>query len=154
VITLPSLRDRKEDIPLLINHFLNKYSRPSSIVPRISPETSTLLHAYPWPGNVRELENEIRRVYTLYPNAKQIIESMLSESIRNHIPLNIRESKNGLKGRELRNEHERTLIAETLKKCNNNISETAKHLGFSRFGLYKKIKRLKIDNPYFNHKLM
>jgi len=146
VITLPPLRDRKDDIPLLINHFFSKYSRPSSIVSNLSSEALKLLVDYTWPGNIRELENEIKRLCALYPNAETITQSMLSQTITHQPATNIIKPIDGLKGRALRNEYEKPVIIEALKKYNGNISKTAAHLGFSRYGLSKKIKRLKIDN--------
>jgi transcriptional regulator with PAS, ATPase and Fis domain len=88
VITLPPLRERKDDIPVLINHFLSKYSSRLHISPlakeskgdftiEFSPETLSLLINYPWPGNVRELENEIKRICALYPD----ILSRMTESL-------------------------------------------------------------------------
>jgi transcriptional regulator with PAS, ATPase and Fis domain len=143
VITLPPLRDRKDDIPLLINHFLAKYSRPSSLVLSLSSEALKLLVDYPWPGNVRELENEIKRICALYPNAITITKSMISENIINRIsPLSITGNQSM---KELTDSLHRNLIQDALKKSNGNISETARLLGCDRAGLYKKIKQLKID---------
>jgi len=155
VITLPPLRDRKDDIPLLINHFLKKYhssschsERSEESLPEISSSTLALLMCYHWPGNVRELENEIRRICALYQSAKEITENMLSESIRNYkpfvIPLasSLREIK-----KQASDDMEKKVIIEELKKSNGNITQTARHLGCHRFSLQRKIKRLKIEIP-------
>ncbi len=67
-ITLPPLRERKEDIPLLVHHFIQKYSKKNGIPPkRVPKEIMDLFLAYPWPGNVRELENAIERALILSP---------------------------------------------------------------------------------------
>jgi two-component system response regulator PilR (NtrC family) len=74
---LPPLRDRREDIPLLADHFLSKYSeRMHKPVHSISNEATTLLQAYPWPGNVRELENVIERAVALEQSASVLPDSL------------------------------------------------------------------------------
>ncbi|MFC1631472.1 sigma-54 interaction domain-containing protein, partial [Candidatus Omnitrophota bacterium] len=76
-ITLPTLRERKEDIPLLANYFLDKYSKElNSKVKAISPEAQEVLDSYPWPGNVRELENIIERVLTLATHSNILPEDL------------------------------------------------------------------------------
>ena len=77
IITLPPLRERKEDIPLLVQYFLKKYALPRQALPAVSSNVLAILTAYPWPGNVRELENEIKRIGTLYPGTSTITETML-----------------------------------------------------------------------------
>jgi DNA-binding NtrC family response regulator len=153
VINLPPLRDRKDDIPLLFQHFLKKYA-PSSMRnsecgmgnEKFSIPQSTLhiLMNYPWPGNVRELENEIKRICALYPDAKVIEESMLSNPIQNYIPLVSLSSENKAKIKELTDRYHKNLITGVLHDCNGNINQTAKYLGYSRRGLYKRMSQLKI----------
>jgi transcriptional regulator with GAF, ATPase, and Fis domain len=170
IITVPPLRDRKEDIPLLINHFLAKYSRPSSLVsahsslvPRFSPDALTILVNYNWFGNVRELENEIKRICALYPrlndsrpnaevgqavgqaDTKLITETMLSENIRGHLPEASSKPKEDLSLSELKEMYERNLIIETLRKCNGNMSKAAQALKCDRANLHKRIRQLKIN---------
>jgi transcriptional regulator with PAS, ATPase and Fis domain len=143
VITLPRLRERKDDIPLLINHFLAKYSRSLSVVSQISPEVLALLQDYNWPGNIRELENEIRRICTLYPNTKSITGKMLSENIRNYNhPSLLRIDLKSIKG--LKDNYERNLIVESLNKCEGSVSKAAELLECSRLYLYRRIAKLKI----------
>jgi DNA-binding NtrC family response regulator len=164
-ITLPPLRDRRDDIPLLINHFLVKYSVSAKSAPTIvgtplrseirsskseievTPDALRLLTVYPWPGNVRELENEIKRVCALYPQAKLITELMLSEIIRKYQPDTSSKviNKGNLTLTELRREFERNVITETIKKCKGNISLSARLLGFKRTDLYKKMNNLRIN---------
>jgi transcriptional regulator with PAS, ATPase and Fis domain len=161
IITLPPLRNRKEDIPLLINHFLVKYTTDKTLntqrstlnAGRITPDALALLQVYPWSGNVRELENEIKRICTLYPRltdgqatAKTITEEMLSETIRNYknsvivLPSSLTEIK-----KQASDDIERKIIIEELKKSNGNITHTARHLGCRRQYLQRKIKQLKIE---------
>jgi len=150
VINLPSLRDRKDDIPLLVNHFLEKYStqnRSSSLVSRLSSEALSLLLHYNWPGNVRELENEIKRIYTLYPDTKIITEELLSESIRKYGPsLFSSPILTPLKG--LTDSFQQKLIEDALRETKGNIAQAAKLLDCNRPNLYKKMRQLKISNAY------
>jgi transcriptional regulator with PAS, ATPase and Fis domain len=153
VITLPPLRDRKDDIPLLVNHFLTKYAvnHPSSLVPVVSSEVLSSLQSYSWPGNVRELENEIKRICALYPGNNLITEKMLPERLiynqggirsygNNH---NTALSLKPLK--EAKRLAEENVIIEMLKKCNYNITRTAQQLGCRRQYLQRKIKNLNIE---------
>ncbi|MBI4833971.1 MAG: sigma 54-interacting transcriptional regulator [Planctomycetes bacterium] len=145
VINLPPLRDRKDDIPLLFQQFVKKYSLPNHTTPVISSGALAFLNAYAWPGNVRELENEIKRICVLYPDAGVIEEHMLSEIFRNYKPTSPVSviSHIGLTLKEM----ERNTIEDALKRCNGNMSKTAKQLGLTRAGLYRKIKRLGIKPP-------
>jgi DNA-binding NtrC family response regulator len=145
-ITLPPLCDRKEDIPLLVQHFIEKYAVSPKSEKGIEPNALAILQAYPWPGNIRELENEIKRICALYPDIKQITPPILSDNIRNYIPVSLSQSKDGLTLKESREIFERSLIIEVLKKYKGNINQTAQQLGFSWFGLQRKMKQLKIQH--------
>jgi transcriptional regulator with PAS, ATPase and Fis domain len=149
VITLPPLRDRKEDIPLLVQHFLAKYSVSSKSEIRnqkseieIAPDALALLQGYHWPGNVRELENEIKRIYTLHPDATIITDLMLSDIIRNY-QHSIIPTQSSLK--ELKSLAEKNIIVEYLKKHNGNIAQAGRELGYLRPNLSRKIKQLGIS---------
>jgi transcriptional regulator with PAS, ATPase and Fis domain len=151
VITLPPLRDRKDDIPLLVTHFLTKYSSDKTHNAQrttpdtgFSPDALALLQGYPWPGNVRELENEIKRICALYRHSKIITEEMVSESIKNNLRENSSLSINKLNIKERRKVFERDTIKEVLKGCNGNIKQAINLLGYSKANLYKKIKQLNI----------
>jgi transcriptional regulator with PAS, ATPase and Fis domain len=159
VITLPSLRERKEDIPLLVNHFL-KITDESEVKPlqdkrspdthrgkEINEEVLKLLMNYNWPGNVRELENEIERICALYHGSRQITEAMLSENIKNYAFCTPSQSGNELTLKELKKLSERNIIIDALKKCNGNITKTARQLGCLRQHLQLKIRQLKIETP-------
>jgi transcriptional regulator with PAS, ATPase and Fis domain len=153
VIILPPLRDRKDDIPLLVQHFLAKYSVSSKSEIRnqkseieIALDVLALLMNYYWPGNVRELENEIKRICTLYPNVKNITEGMLSESIRNYTGTGYKQSGEISSVKDLKNVYEIKLIKESLKRCAGNVTRTARELGWSRRHLYRKINQFKIPS--------
>ncbi|MBI5778971.1 MAG: sigma 54-interacting transcriptional regulator [Planctomycetes bacterium] len=158
IVDLPPLRDRKEDIPLLVQHFFKKYGQgkmkaemgsPSEI--RISQSAIDLLTAYPWSGNIRELENEIQRICVLYPDAKLITESMLSTPMRDY-PLMSSSLQGKTTIKNLTASFQRNIIVETLKKYNGDIKLICGHLGYARSGLYKKLKELKIDHKFITQK--
>ena len=143
VINMPSLRERKEDIPLLIEHFLSKYSSKTHDAQRLEPDALRLLTAYPWHGNIRELENEVQRICVLNPGANIITESMLSESIRECSQTTGKVSE-GLTLIQLRKKWEKDIITQTIKKYNGNIAGAAKQLGYALSPFYRKMKHLKI----------
>lgn len=143
IINLPPLRDRTEDLPALVEHFLKKHL-PSGRNVRFSDSALTALANYDWPGNIRELETEIKRICIFHENDEIVEPYMLSDAIRSsRFSVKIPQETNlTLKG--LRNTFERNVIAEILKKNMNNISVTAKQLGLGRTGFYKKMKQLNI----------
>jgi DNA-binding NtrC family response regulator len=147
-ITLPPLRERSDDIFILLDHFIKyfgkKYERK---IEGIHPEAIEALAEYDWPGNVRELENCIARAIILCKGSCIVLKD-LPERIRNfgdQVQSN-RDKKfvltipdEGISIREM----ERELIEKTLKKCNGNKTLAANYLGISRKALYEKIGRYK-----------
>jgi two-component system, NtrC family, response regulator HupR/HoxA len=83
-ISLPPLRDRKSDIPLLVRHFLRKHRPGEPSPPRVTAAGMAVLMSYAWPGNIRELENEIERMLVLAGNAYELGPSMISARISGH----------------------------------------------------------------------
>jgi DNA-binding NtrC family response regulator len=147
-IIIPPLRERKEDIPLLIDHFIRKFNEENNKnVKGVSKEALELMMNYEWPGNVRELENLVERVIALTPN----------EDIQpNELPLSlINISKiNGLKEYILdgkvpflkaEEEFERGIILDALKRSNYVQSHAAEMLGISRRILKYKMDKLGIN---------
>lgn len=138
-IQLPALRERKEDIPLLAAHFLNKYAeQESKEIEAISPDALELLMAYHWPGNVRELENTIERGVVL-ANPPEIAARDLPTSIRSLGEKKIYESDNKLSSWIEKLEEE--ALRQALLECEGNISQTAKRLGIGRATIYRKAKK-------------
>lgn len=128
---IPPLRDRKTDIPLLVEHFLKKYSQETAKhVDHVSKNTLTQLKRYPWPGNVRELENAIERAVVLSKSRtlRSGDFSFLSTSIPRKKTPSLREV-------------EQAYILEVLEMCDWNITHAAKILGINRVTLHKKIDR-------------
>lgn len=137
-ITLPPLRERPEDIPLLAYHFLKKYARQvQREILGIDPEALDLLLGYPWPGNVRELENAIERAIVLGQNPRILAADL---------PPSVTAEKIGLLKRALKEEVtlaelEREYIDQVLKKTKGHRSLAAKILGIDRRTLYRKGKK-------------
>lgn len=135
-IKIPPLRGRKEDIPLLINHFLAKFNgRSNKEVTNISPHAMDILESFHWPGNVRQLENVIERAFALG----------VEETIRvADLPSEIRKfgetSKAGKKTYDL-GENELIFINKALLKTKGNKAEAAKLLGINITTLYRKVKK-------------
>ncbi|MBI4490135.1 MAG: sigma-54-dependent Fis family transcriptional regulator [Deltaproteobacteria bacterium] len=147
-IQMPSLREIPQDIPLLANYFLADLCRQmKKEAMNLAPQALNCLISYPWPGNVRELENEMKRLVLSIPR-KTIAEQDLSEAIRTSSDTSLR-----LKARQilaLKNElaeFEKQKILDALEGCRHNQQQTARALGVSRQGLFKKMKRYGIKSP-------
>jgi two-component system response regulator HydG len=135
-IEIPPLRKRKEDIPLLARHFLDKYSHETTKrVDHISREALDILHAYDWPGNVRELENAIERTVVLSKSRTLGADDL---SFLRNIPPKF-EKTGSL------HEMEKAYIEKVLEECEWNITRAARILDINRVTLHKKIKRLKLS---------
>lgn len=139
-LTVPPLRDRTSDIPLLIEHFLRFHCGNRNM--RISDQAQALLCGYSWPGNIRQLDNEVRRALVLSEGL--ILPEHLSDAIRlpaagtafNRASLNMKSRVSAL-------EHD--LITEALRTTDGNLTRSAELLGISRFGLQKMLRRLDVD---------
>jgi transcriptional regulator with PAS, ATPase and Fis domain len=136
-IHMPSLRDRAEDIPLLVEHFLKKHQKNyGNVVAGIEPQAMDALMRYEWPGNVRELENLVEMLLA-YGKSQSIRVSDLPERIIETMP----SKKSALLSDEIYTlkETERHLIINALAKSKGNKSLAAQLLGISRKSLYKKL---------------
>ena len=144
-ITLPPLRDRREDIPILAAHFLKKFAgklkRPAA---RFTPRALDLLSRYDWPGNIRELENEIERALTLAGKKADIREEHLSLKIHGVPDINISIPDTDLTLPEVTERIERQMVSEALHKTGGNKSRAARMLGITRQGMFNKIARYNI----------
>jgi nitrogen regulation protein NR(I) len=156
-IALPPLRERREDIPLLVRHFIDKYDqRLGKRVEGIEPEALELLMDYAWPGNIRELENLMERS-VLFADGPQILASALPDSLRDrgaHPPspiagvghLGAIAAPSGASMKEIvrqaQAEVERKLIARALEETGGNVTRAAKALQISRKSLQVKMKEL------------
>jgi two-component system nitrogen regulation response regulator NtrX len=140
---VPPLRERKEDIPLLVRHFLKELSSEYSRRPKeITDDAVDTLMRYSWPGNVRELRNVVERVVIMNPTAARLD--------RKHLPPlvyrdgNRRVSAGYSSLHEARAAYERDFILKKLDENHGNVSRAAESLGLERSHLYRKMKALGI----------
>lgn len=141
-LSVPPLRDRKEDIPLLIEYFVRTISEEHGQRPkRITPEAISILQNYDWPGNVRELKNTIERLLIMTP-----LEIITDKDININLG-SVAEMTNYFRYRtlkEARDAFERDFIRSKLQENNWNISKTAEQLDIERSNLHRKIRAYNI----------
>ncbi len=147
-INIPPLRERKEDILLLCNYFIQKYNqRFSAKIKGITNDAMDVLHKYDWIGNIRELENAIERAVQI--SQKDIIETKdLPQYIQNAPVINL---KRTFKQMSLVEEKEYKVILDILEKTNGNVKVAADQLGLSRATIYRTISKFEIDIGKFRH---
>ncbi|SHM25048.1 Transcriptional regulator containing PAS, AAA-type ATPase, and DNA-binding Fis domains [Caldanaerovirga acetigignens] len=144
-IHLPPLRERVEDIPLICNHLLKKYSKKfGKKVDGIEEKAMEYLKNYSWPGNVRELENVIERAFNFIEEGTIKLEH-LPEYILKGMLLNCIKVKSKDYNHTTLSEIEKQSLINALKVCNGNKSRAARMLGISRAGLYQKLRKYGIE---------
>jgi len=144
-LALPPLRERREDIPALVEHFAAQVCAQNNWKPMIfAPEAISALSAYGWPGNVRELRNVVERLMLLATG-----DQVTAQTVRSALPAAPDSSAvSGLGSGPLAERvqgFERESILAELKRCNYHVTNTAKALGLERSHLYKKAEQLGID---------
>lgn len=150
-IELPSLRERREDIPLLVNFFVDHYSRKTGKnIRHVNRQTLESLRSYTWPGNIRELQNVIERSVILCESEIFSID----ESWLPRLPetIHIAKPKNRLELPRRLEQQEKNMIEEALKASRGRVfgpAGAATKLGIPRSTLESKIKSLKIDKNFF-----
>ncbi|RPH49987.1 MAG: sigma-54-dependent Fis family transcriptional regulator, partial [Desulfobacteraceae bacterium] len=141
-LELPSLKQRREDIPLLVDHLIAKFNRlQGKDIAGISGEVMTRLMGHDFPGNCRELENILEQAFVLCHDS--IINL-------NHLPPELRlagRSDSGVSRPMSLVDLEKGMIGETLKRCNGNRRQAARELGIDPSTLYRKLKALRIKVP-------
>jgi transcriptional regulator with GAF, ATPase, and Fis domain len=141
-VTMPPLRERKEDIPLLTRHFVQKCAKRCKVKPRpISREAMACLVNYDWPGNVRELENAIERALVLGYSDTLLAED-LPESLLEHAPSEINEAKYYASVKELKKQ----LILDAVGQTHGNYVEAAGILGVHPNYLHRLIRNLDLKD--------
>ncbi len=138
-VRIPPLRERQDDVPLLVQHLLAKHGSDRKV--EVRSEAMSALSAHDWPGNVRQLENEIRRALLL--SGEVITVANLSFQPAEQPPT----AELGLNVRARVDRLESELVREALECTGGNQSQAAKLLGLSRYGLHKMMKRLGIAPP-------
>ncbi|HEX2875447.1 MAG TPA: sigma 54-interacting transcriptional regulator [Polyangiaceae bacterium] len=154
-LRVPALRERREDVPLLAAHFLERYTREfGREIAGFTQPALELLQAYDWPGNVRELENEVQRAVIQAEGEKFITPELLSARVRTNdvqateqpaelSPADDSEEDDGSGTlREMMDRVEKRILARTLLAHGNNKTSAARALGITREGLHKKLKGL------------
>lgn len=151
-IRVPRLADRREDIPELTSHFIQRISRANGVSPRnISSEAMAVMQAYDWPGNVRQLRNVCERLLILATDdAEEAIGAdMLPAEVGGAGPNTLRgdggEVIMALPLREAREAFERDYLLAQVARFGNNISRTANFIGMERSALHRKLKSLGIS---------
>lgn len=149
-ITAPPLRERGDDVQLLVNHFIKRYAEEyKKRIDSIAPAVMDILKCYTWPGNVRQLENCIARC-VIFSKGRQIqlddLPQIMKDTIADALPEGHQEyirplPEAGIPLKTL----EKELIQKTLIKCKGNKSRTSELLGLSRKALYEKIERYQIQ---------
>jgi len=146
LLRVPSLRERREDLPLLVEHLLSRYvHRYGKPIAGVSPAALEALLAHPFAGNLRELESEIERAVvrtapggTIQPEALPLATMEAGSAGAAEVPL-----------RQYRRDQERAMVVEALEATRWNVSAASRRLGLSRVGLSKKIKALGLRRPSF-----
>jgi len=150
-ISLPPLRERKQDIPLLAEHFAQHFAqendRPGGL---LDHSVVKLLMQSDWPGNVRELENVMERAVVLASDSGELTPDLFPREVLNSSSVRIKRLdmlENGTSLKDLVREYERNLIVNALEKADWNQKEAAVMLGVNPSTLNEKLKRLKVKIP-------
>jgi PAS domain S-box-containing protein len=135
-LRIPSLRERPEDIPLLVNHFLRQFrTRRRKPITQVTPAAMAVLRRYHFPGNIRELENAIEHAFVMCHGERIDVE---------HLPDQVVVQAEAVEGIAARPESERDVILEALSRNKGNRARTAAELGVHRSTLWRKLKSLGI----------
>ncbi|HYP12848.1 MAG TPA: sigma 54-interacting transcriptional regulator, partial [Bryobacteraceae bacterium] len=141
--SVPPLRERREDIPLLADYFLQEFTRAYGRKPKeLTPEAYRVLEEYSWPGNVRELKNLMERIVIMNPQVR--VDAR-------HVPLGMPRKHQNDRAvdrfgslQEVREAAEREYILKKLDETQGNVTRTAELLGLERSNLYRKMRALGI----------
>ena len=149
---LPPLRQRKNDIPLLVEHFIVKFADDNERLPlRVTPEALRPLLDYDWPGNVRELENVIERAVVLATGPNLTVDLLPDILIGRGSKFAILDHPPDASLFEIIEDCERRIISDMLEKCGWNQTEAADRFRIPLSTLNQKIKRLNVEIKK-NHK--
>lgn len=151
-LEVPSLANRRDDIPLLVAHFAHRVADSSGLTPRVfSDQALAVMQSMPWPGNVRQLRNMVERIMILSPSdATQPISSdeLPREQDASGGESGLMESTDmvGMSLRDAREQFEREYLALQITRFNGNISRTAEFIGMERSALHRKLKALGVHS--------
>jgi DNA-binding NtrC family response regulator len=150
-VTLPPLRSRREDIPLLAQHFLKKSCRENGVaIKPITQEALRVLMAYDWPGNIRQFENTIEHAVAMSLTMTEIGPSTLPEEVRLRVQTgslmpNLEIPDEGINFTSIVSQLERDLITKVLEKTGGNKRQAARLLNLSRTTFIDKLQRLSVE---------
>ena len=152
-VSLPPLRERREDVPLLVQKFVERFCETHKLeLKTVSPQVMKSLMRFDWPGNVRQLENIVERMVALTGNRTAILPTDLPEEIQRRDPLNfvplIEIPEEGINFQNVVTDMERELILQSLRKTNGNKKLAAKMLNLKRTTLIEKIKRIGLGENF------
>ncbi|URK18733.1 sigma-54 dependent transcriptional regulator [Thalassospira sp. GO-4] len=153
-LEVPSLQQRRDDIPELAERFLERYADATGLPKRkLSPEAMATLHAYDWPGNVRQLRNVIERLMIMAPDDDKtdlISGKMLPSELFSDVPTSLSFDKTSeimaLPLREAREMFEKEYLQTQIDRFGGNISKTASFVGMERSALHRKLKSLGVNS--------
>jgi two-component system response regulator HupR/HoxA len=144
-VALPALRDRRGDVPLLVDAFLARQAKTGR-VKKLSPECLQRMLEYPWPGNVRELENEIERLVVLAADSPVILDSLLSPRIRQYTPDPDAVPAGDEDSLPAAVEAlERKMIGAAMRRHNGNKTRAAEELKVSRRNLIRLVQKYELE---------
>ncbi|MEQ8825713.1 MAG: sigma-54 dependent transcriptional regulator [Filomicrobium sp.] len=155
-LRVPSLAERRDDIPALIEFFVGQLAQSSGLSPRVIGEDAVaVLQAHDWPGNVRELRNNIERLMILTggESGGAITAEMLPDEIGSNVPLPVNggaEHLMSLPLREAREIFEREYLLAQINRFGGNISRTAEFVGMERSALHRKLRALGVSSEHRN----
>lgn len=148
-VFIPSLAERREDIPVLVEHFIARYSADRRVpTPDVAPDAMAALQAYDWPGNVRQLRNMMERTIILAPGERMSridVDMLPSEIINDPSSSTGSSATSAIMGaplREAREAFEREYLRVQIRRFSGNISRTAHFIGMERSALHRKLKIL------------
>jgi two-component system, NtrC family, response regulator AtoC len=146
-IHVPPLRERREDVPLLLEHFIRRYSRKfGKPTPSVSPEALAAMRDYPWPGNVRELQNVVERLVALVDGPVIGLNDLPLDLLLPDHRVKVLEAE-ALPLRKATDEFERQIVLRVLERVGWNQSEAARILGVHRNSLKTRVDRWKVKYP-------
>lgn len=155
-VHLPALKDRRDDIGVLADHFFAQYSSERRVpTPSLSPDALATLEAYDWPGNVRQLRNVIERVMIMAPGEdldRIDVDMLPSEIVETHQGSGSNAAAlMGAPLREARENFEREYLRVQIRRFSGNVSRTATFIGMERSALHRKLKLLGINEVRFGN---
>ncbi len=149
-VVIPPLRERADDIPLLMDHFLSHFNKTKKRdIKGFSPAAMDILISYPWPGNIRELENLVERLVILKGNGTicpdDLPDKFISHTLNNEGALHINLPETGVNLKDVVEEFENNLILQAMQKAQGVKNKAAQLLSLNRTTLVEKLKKKKLD---------